>query len=228
LAREQFRVAGIPSRGGGATTAVRMAHMRLLREAAADGLLEITKVRREVLPWVRLTELGEAQGRALAGLPSLAESIELAKRILRMPYQGDGWVNEAILLDPSHFKGQASVAGTDEKDMEFAAQRLEDVGGNRRIALLELALPLVQRRVIGVLTDVEERIYYRVSGRVPEVTPPAGPMPRRDSEGYAVYDTTLGQALCGMEVAAKEKPGELGIIPLPVSMGPPIPRAVVG
>ncbi len=72
---------------------------RLLSDMLAAGQIIVTRAARTKAPWFRLTATEEARARALAGLPSLANSFSWLERLAELAGNSGKWIWEGCFSD---------------------------------------------------------------------------------------------------------------------------------
>ena len=113
---------------------------------AAAGLLRVIRRRAVKTVGVILTDAGDAKGRALAGLPSLAQSLSLVEEMADAPkaeVAGKRWVSEI------HLAGLGCWGETADADKRKMLVWVE-----------EMALPAMLRGWIESNSDTAGRVWY--------------------------------------------------------------------
>jgi hypothetical protein len=161
---------------------------------------------------VKLTDTGEAQARALCDLPPVGDGwltlVKLAAHSIPQPRTFDQrWVPETAL---------AGVAWSDTADRAAREQIM---------AVENMALPALARGLVVANSDCRGRVYYSISpagwsvlDNPHDYPPDPAPAPAADPEASAVYNERIVSAVHDLDTRAPERPGEIGYVPLPVSM----------
>ena len=201
-ARQAYRSAGVPWHvGGGAADRQRGARTLARLEKATM----LTVFRSAVRPTgVRLRPFAEARARALAGLPPLPESRKLLRRVAALQEasaRGNGaW--------------ESWLAGVEWKDTREREAR------QKLVAVEEKALPALVRRWLLAGSTLEGHVCYMVTEAGREAL---GHTQDGESQGAAPEETArrlyyeeLKEAQASLLAQAPQRPGELGMIPIPL------------
>jgi hypothetical protein len=209
FARQSF-ANGTPWHVGG-ESAERKRGERDLVQLADAGFVEAHRPQGKTTG-VSLTPTGEARARGLAGLPSLEDSVELLLALVEISISGDchegGWIWEG------------TIGRVRDDDSDTVARR---VAGN----VEAFALPGLWRRWLDYHTDGKGCGYIRPTSAgwdfVAELaTIPTLPRPPRVKHDHAaenLYRRELNAARARLAHSKPAKPGEVGFLPLPVSLG---------
>jgi hypothetical protein len=212
FARRDFSRQGVPWVSGAASEADRKEAQRLVETLAGQGVVQLFRPRRLKTLGVRLTDEGEGLARRLCGLPGLEIARSALAEVVRLSSERQkGCVSEAAL---------AGVAWSHPRSGKILA-RLEDQ-----------VLPGLIRGWLESNADIIGHVYYRATdiGRRAAIESPAGEWsrvspqneaPRDDGakERYGFYLERLDAALARLRTAEPQDQREIGLLPLPASMG---------
>ncbi len=202
-ARQAYISEGVPWRVGGAP-AERQRAGRVLGELQ-DACL-VTVFRNAVRATsVRLGDYAEALARALADLPSLADSRELLRRVAAFQdaceEAGGTWENW--------------LAGVKWSDTEAREER------RKLVAVEEKALPALARGWLATGSTIRGHVRYAATeaGRDAldqESAPEPEDLPAADVEARATYYRELEDARAALRAKTPDRAGQVGMIPIPL------------
>lgn len=202
---------GVPVPFGGGDQAGRKAAERRLARLEAGGLCTVHRPGGRARA-ARLTAAGEAAARRLLALPGLDAAVAAMRLMRTRPYHaGPGyapgeWVAETELADHPWGVVDATPFARVEDDL----------------------LPALRRGWVESRSTLRRHVYYRVTAA--GVAALAGPDPapakaaRFDRRLWDLYLGTLLREHERLGSAPPPDPKQIGLVPLPASMGLPIPR----
>jgi len=207
LGLRQLAGHGLPYRQGAqGDEMLRKKRERALTEAEESRLLTVYRGLRK-FPYVKLTPEGEARARALCGLPG-RDIGRLILAAIADKTERNGKTFDAFWLpeiDLNRGKGWGDSTPEDQ----------------RALSEIELdALPAISARWIFAHSDLEGRVYYAVlpAGWNELDSPTNDKPPRIKPISKGVYRRHQDITLAAMESDINIPSGELGFLPLPVSM----------
>jgi DNA-binding MarR family transcriptional regulator len=198
--RKDFALGVVPPFAGG-SEGDRKTNERMLARLEDAGLVAVHRPKGRAAT-VRLTDAGEALARAVVGLPSLADAVELVRILADDPGHGppEHWVPETA-------PACRAYGGTDTSEYVKVEEQL---------------LPALRRGWVESNANRHGQIFYRVvaeSRAAIQANPPAAPDVGHDEDHRRAYYAAIREALDRLKAAEPRWAGELGFLPLPVSMG---------
>lgn len=202
VAYEQEGGIGMRS-SGGLTEASRKSNQRGLETIAEEGLVELCRPGdRTKLLGVRLTDRGEAETRALCGLPSLAVAMVALRQLAS--FGREGWVSEEMMA------GRPCWGHPD------ATHEL--------LAVESMLAPAILRKWVDGNSDAKGRVFYRLApagvailaSTMDDVEATADHEDTAFSRrARAFYDRRRTAALLALASGEPRNANEIGAIPLP-------------
>lgn len=202
---------GVPVPFGGGDQAGRKAAERRLARLEAGGLCTVHRPGGRARA-ARLTAAGEAAARRLLGLPGLDAAVLMMRRMRTRPYHaGPGyapgeWVAETELADHPWGHPDTRPFGAVENDL----------------------LPALRRGWVESRSTLRRHVYYMLTAAGAAALAGPDPAPagaaRFDPRVWDLYQGTLLREHERLGSAPPPDPKQLGLIPLPASMGLPVSR----
>lgn len=219
--RRDYPAGGVVWRSDAHDEAGRKAMQRELESLCADGLVKTFRPRRVKTLGVKLTAKGEALARALCGLPNLEQAIGGVLNILMHADGPDAGAN----FDGSIWVAETALAGVDW------AQCAADKEARHKLVYVEdMLLPALIRGWIVSNSSIQGHVWYSPTAEGLEMleaerrkpdppdAPPAPPPAPFDEEAAEYYLERFIETGGYFDTATPKCPGELGGIPLAVSM----------
>lgn len=222
--RRGFEKAGVPFGGaaiGMTSAADSMASSRAMRSLADADMIELVRTASSRTVGARPTSRGDEIGRALAGLPRLAQAMKMMARLAKLaqtPLAKDAyeqtWTNELVLCGLSPKKW-----GKNEGNLKAAIFGMEDA-----------LLPALWRGFVVSECDAGSEpitaVWYALTSKgreaIAEPIPTFADVPEEtDVNAVSAYHNTLKHELDKLSTATPKRPNEIGSLPLPVSRGRP-------
>ena len=188
---------------------------RSLEHLAAIGLVETIQPKAVKTLGVRLTDAGEVQVRALAGLPTLADAIPVVRRIhdllsadVACQFLGRVWIPETAL---------AGVRWGDNDQ------------GHKFVEVEELLLPALIRNYAVSNCTVRGHCWYTITppglDAIKSPPPLPGDLPQAAIDARREYYSRLHLEIRALAAAKPDNEREIGEIPMPVC---PLPAKEAG
>ena len=209
FARQRFRLFGVRWASGSGSNADQQQAHRDLEKLAADGLVATAKPRGAKTLFAQLTDAGEAHALALAGLPSIADALDLMReKLVPLHQHPDTMISDWI---PEWLICGFNLDSPPTKDEWVEA-----------IVNLETTLmPAFSRGLVESISDVQKTTWLRITERGWGIMddPPTLPKCKRPAASEEAADLYADAFVSAHEEIrkAKEAANELGFIPISCS-----------